>query len=270
MMVSWPAVSFPQTNANQSGRQFRSKSFENRGPRRGQSVDGQKPLEFLLRCDPTILDGSFANNGWLQELPKPLTKITWDNAVLMSPATAKKFGVSYQIGQPAANMEPFTPMLSSSSMRDEAARSGLDSAGPCRRLCNAASRLWQDSRRKSGHQYRLQCQRAIDIVRGFTRCRAPDSVQTGERYPLACTQFHHLMEGRHLLRSATLPEYRKNPNVVHEMAGKRTTSRASTPASNTTAMPGACPSISTPASAATPAWLPVKPKTTGRWSARRK
>jgi MoCo/4Fe-4S cofactor protein with predicted Tat translocation signal len=45
-------------------------------------------LEILFRPDPTIWDGSFANNGWLQELPKPANKMTWDNAVWISPATA--------------------------------------------------------------------------------------------------------------------------------------------------------------------------------------
>jgi MoCo/4Fe-4S cofactor protein with predicted Tat translocation signal len=49
--------------------------------------------EVVFRTDPTIYDGRFANNGWLQELPKPLTKITWDNAALVSPNTAKKLGV---------------------------------------------------------------------------------------------------------------------------------------------------------------------------------
>src|ERR1700756_5958859 len=53
--------------------------------------------EFLFRPDPTIYDGRFANNGWLQELAKPLTKITWDNAALMSPATAEKLGVTHTI-----------------------------------------------------------------------------------------------------------------------------------------------------------------------------
>ena len=42
-------------------------------------------LEIAFRNDPTILDGRFANNGWLQELPKPITRLTWDNAVLVSP-----------------------------------------------------------------------------------------------------------------------------------------------------------------------------------------
>ena len=49
-----------------------------------------KRLELTFRADPTIWDGRFANNGWLQELPKPITKLTWDNAALISPAMAQK------------------------------------------------------------------------------------------------------------------------------------------------------------------------------------
>src|SRR5467141_604873 len=44
-------------------------------------------LEFIFRPDPCVYDGRFANNGWLQELPKPVTKLTWDNAALVSPKT---------------------------------------------------------------------------------------------------------------------------------------------------------------------------------------
>jgi len=42
-------------------------------------------IELNIRRDPTIYDGQFSNNGWLQELPKPMTKLTWDNAVLSVP-----------------------------------------------------------------------------------------------------------------------------------------------------------------------------------------
>jgi molybdopterin-containing oxidoreductase family iron-sulfur binding subunit len=50
-------------------------------------------LEIVLLPDPNVFDGRFANNGWLQELPKPITKLTWDNAVLLAPATAARLGV---------------------------------------------------------------------------------------------------------------------------------------------------------------------------------
>jgi len=53
-------------------------------------------IELVFRPDPSIYDGRFANNGWLQELPKPLTKITWDNVALVSPNTAAKLGLTPQ------------------------------------------------------------------------------------------------------------------------------------------------------------------------------
>ena len=49
--------------------------------------------EVSFKPDPTVGDGSFANNGWLQELPKPQTKTTWDNLVLVRPSDAEKLGV---------------------------------------------------------------------------------------------------------------------------------------------------------------------------------
>jgi molybdopterin-containing oxidoreductase family iron-sulfur binding subunit len=50
-------------------------------------------IEIVIRPDPTIHDGSFANNGWLQELPKPLFKTTWENVVAISPSLASKLRV---------------------------------------------------------------------------------------------------------------------------------------------------------------------------------
>src|SRR5262249_55624589 len=47
-----------------------------------------------FRTDPSIADGEFANLGWLQELPRPLSKITWDNAAIMSVATAVALGLA--------------------------------------------------------------------------------------------------------------------------------------------------------------------------------
>ncbi|HMP65090.1 MAG TPA: TAT-variant-translocated molybdopterin oxidoreductase [Pyrinomonadaceae bacterium] len=52
------------------------------------------PLEIAILPDPCIYDGRFANNGWMQELPNPFTKITWENVALISPATAERLQVN--------------------------------------------------------------------------------------------------------------------------------------------------------------------------------
>lgn len=57
----------------------------------GQPPDG---LSILFRPDPGIWDGRFANNAWLQELPRPLTKLTWDNPLLVSPALAERLNLT--------------------------------------------------------------------------------------------------------------------------------------------------------------------------------
>jgi molybdopterin-containing oxidoreductase family iron-sulfur binding subunit len=53
-------------------------------------------IELVFTPDPCVYDGRFANNGWLQEMPAPMTRLTWDNAALLSPATAAKLGVDDQ------------------------------------------------------------------------------------------------------------------------------------------------------------------------------
>ena len=60
-----------------------------------QSMAQAGELELVFRPDPTIFDGRFANNGWLQETARPITRITWDNAVMMSPATAVHHGLNH-------------------------------------------------------------------------------------------------------------------------------------------------------------------------------
>src|SRR5262249_37296808 len=49
-------------------------------------------VEVMFRPDPTIYDGAFINNAWLQETPKPLTRTTWDNIAMISPAMAARMG----------------------------------------------------------------------------------------------------------------------------------------------------------------------------------
>ena len=64
-----------------------------------QPATSGSQFELVIRTDPTIYDGRFANNGWLQELPKPLSKLTWDNAALVSPNTAQQLGLQKAVGK---------------------------------------------------------------------------------------------------------------------------------------------------------------------------
>ncbi|HZZ70316.1 MAG TPA: 4Fe-4S dicluster domain-containing protein [Phenylobacterium sp.] len=57
------------------------------------SAGGLAGLTVLVRPDPAVWDGALANNPWLQELPRPFTSLTWDNAVAIAPALAKRLGL---------------------------------------------------------------------------------------------------------------------------------------------------------------------------------
>jgi molybdopterin-containing oxidoreductase family iron-sulfur binding subunit len=51
-------------------------------------------LELVFAIDPKLVDGRYANNAWLQELPESMTKLTWDNAVFISPRTARELAIN--------------------------------------------------------------------------------------------------------------------------------------------------------------------------------
>jgi MoCo/4Fe-4S cofactor protein with predicted Tat translocation signal len=58
-----------------------------------QQPEQEPGLEIVFEPDPSLWDGRFANNSWLQELPRPLTKLTWDNAAIIGPAVAERLNL---------------------------------------------------------------------------------------------------------------------------------------------------------------------------------
>src|SRR5262249_40999034 len=58
------------------------------------AYESGKGYDLVIAPDPSVYDGRFANNGWLQEWPQPITRLSWDNAVLMSPKTASALGIN--------------------------------------------------------------------------------------------------------------------------------------------------------------------------------
>src|SRR5215472_4152039 len=90
----WWRKSLEQGWIDGTSSQPKSASLKNTNFPPSMPPAGQNTVEINFRRDPSIYDGRFANNGWLQELPKPMTKLTWDNPLLMSPAMAKGMGIS--------------------------------------------------------------------------------------------------------------------------------------------------------------------------------
>ena len=191
------------------------------------SVAGSEgSLEIVFRCDSTILDGQFANNGWLQELPKPLTKLTWDNAVVMSPATAAKFGISYRVGTTGGEHGTIHADVVEMSFQGRTLR------GPAWILPGHADNcVTLDlgyGRTRAGKVGSHVGFNAFALLTSSTGLQGAGLRlrKAGDTYPLACTQFHHLMEGRQLVRAGTISEYRKNPDFIHAMDSEREAPRS--------------------------------------------
>ena len=68
-------------------------------------------FELVFRTDPSLYDGRFANNGWLQELPKPLTKVTWDNVAIVSPNTAQQIAGESSNRGAVKGREHYVPLV---------------------------------------------------------------------------------------------------------------------------------------------------------------
>jgi len=173
-------------------------------------------LELALRPDPSVLDGRFANNGWLQELPKPITKLTWENAILLAPATAEKLGVR---GNDVAEIT---------------APDGRKLAGPVWLLPGQAEGVATVhlgyGRTRAGRVANGMGFSAFAAQTSTSRYGRPavTLAATGDRAELATTQGHQSIDwmreegeqatARSIVRQATLEEFEKNPHFVHEAA----------------------------------------------------
>jgi MoCo/4Fe-4S cofactor protein with predicted Tat translocation signal len=171
-------------------------------------------FEVVFRPDAAVYDGRFANNGWLQEFPKPITKLTWDNAALISPRDAERLGIStsdfgtitqkikltYQgrtLEAPAyiqPGMAEGSIMLHLGYGRTRGGRAATG-AGFNPYGIRTAAAMWQDT--------------------------GADAQRTSQDYQFAAMQAHHTLDTpdrRHIIRHGTLEEFKKNPESLHEGA----------------------------------------------------
>jgi len=163
-------------------------------------------LELGFYASPTIHDGRFANNAWLLEQPEPMTKLTWDNAALLSPATATRLGLHTQDIVELAHdgRAVAVPVLVLPGHADDAVSLWL---GYGRRGAESlAAGVGVDA-------YALRTARSASFAAGAA-LRA-----TGHTHELATTQTQFSMHGRHIAMSATLAEYRQNPDFTGDDKG---------------------------------------------------
>jgi MoCo/4Fe-4S cofactor protein with predicted Tat translocation signal len=177
-------------------------------------------IEFIFRPDPCVYDGRFANNGWLQELPKPVTKLTWDNAALISPKTAENLQLAHNVAwRGGEHGKVYSNVIDISLSNSKVTAAAWTVPGQADGVIVLALGY---GRKRAGYTgtnkgFNAYAVRTSDTLWTAT---APSSAikKTGDDYPLACTQYHFSMEGRQILATGTLEEYRKNPNFANELA----------------------------------------------------
>jgi molybdopterin-containing oxidoreductase family iron-sulfur binding subunit len=168
-------------------------------------------MEVNIRPDPTIFDGRFINNSWLQELPKPITKLTWDNAIIVSPATAKAKGLEYRMestgggehGRAVAQMAELT--VNGKTVKGAVwVQYGHADDSITVHLGYGRRKTGKVGAGTGFDAYPLRTTTAASTATGA------DIKGTGEEYILACTQAHFSMQGRRPVRQATRDEYEQN------------------------------------------------------------
>jgi molybdopterin-containing oxidoreductase family iron-sulfur binding subunit len=171
-------------------------------------------LEIVFRPDASVFDGRFANNGWLQELPRPLSKLTWDNAALVSPATAERLGVGYSIGSKGSTADADMVELQFHGRTVRAPVWIMPGQADGTITVHLGYGRTRAGRVGTGVGFDAYAIRPSDALWFGSDVQIR---KTGERYALATTQMHHNMQGRDLVRAGTLDQYRENPHFAHEM-----------------------------------------------------
>ncbi|MDE2846919.1 MAG: 4Fe-4S dicluster domain-containing protein, partial [Gemmatimonadota bacterium] len=179
----------------------------------GEASGPEAGTELIFRADPTVWDGYYANNGWLQELPKPLTKLTWDNAALMGPAMANRLGVENTdvVELVYRDRAVNAPVWILPGHPDETVTVHLGYG-----------------RRRAGQ---LGTNAGFDAysIRPSTRPDFGGGLQvapTGDTFDIYSTQDHHAMElegmgsmsrDRNLIRASDIETFKDDPHVIQEM-----------------------------------------------------
>lgn len=183
----------------------RARSFSTAALRALPKLSWSKDITLVMYPKSSLYDGtgSDANNGWLHELPDPITKVTWDNHASISPAMAKTLGVKdgdvVRLKTQAGTVE--IPALVQAGMHDQTIGVQVGYGRV------AAGRVGNDV---GVNVYPLA------LAGGAMSGMSVTVEKTGAHSALATTQRHNSMEGRAIVREAGLKKYQHNPKAGNE------------------------------------------------------
>ena len=206
-------------------------------------------IELVVRLSPTLYDGAFSNNAWMQETPHPVTKVTWDNTAIMSRATAARLGVeveydagAHEVGtvaiQAPNGLAVTLPVWIQPGHPDDSVTVQMGYG----RLYDS-DRIFEEPGLLQRMGLSFDTDYSTDVYgfrpvsmgmgatsEGVGQNVAPlrglgyDSVipavaisAAGGEHMIATTQDHGAMEGRPLVRMANVEQYAQNPEVFEEM-----------------------------------------------------
>ena len=170
-------------------------------------------IEVVLRGCPKMGDGRFANNSWMQEVPDPLTKISWDNAAQLSMATAQKLGVQNgeMLGIAAGGAQLQAPAWIVPGHADDSITLHLGWGRSLPASCKVAQ-SGPDGQGTGFNAYPLRTMAAQWILTGANVAKGSGS------HPLVCTQEHGTMVGRAIVREATVTKNEADPRWAPKLS----------------------------------------------------
>jgi MoCo/4Fe-4S cofactor protein with predicted Tat translocation signal len=214
---------------------------------------GEYELNFVLG---NIDDGRYANNGWLQEVPDPVSELTWDNALYMSPKTAATLGIKISTANdnsndlpntdvdpraatlPIPHVDPMTaypmakvttpdgrsmelPVIVAPGQADPTLTIALGWGRTGPRLTQADKDVVTPPLRVADGAGFNVYQLRTSTTPGFVTGVKVEKID--KTYPLAITQEHNSMEGRGIVREASLDKYHETPTFVQEIGDDKET-----------------------------------------------
>lgn len=227
----WPEANIGSNGASKAGQLVSGMALKT------PTVSAEQ-LEVRIIPSTHAWDGRYNNNGWLMECPDPMTKLTWDNAILVSPKLGKKLGITPEpilmdkLGQLHMNANKFKQGKEQATMGEITLANGQKVKGPLHILPGLADSTVVVSlgfgRRKTGRigtdvfapnvgkgigfdAYPLTTAASMGLATGAKVAVIDGGMQ------LANTQEHWSMEGRAIIRETNAEDYKKNPHFVDEM-----------------------------------------------------